>query len=146
MTMTMRVSVRFVERLRAAAADCAPLLAQHKLVGFDFNRGFVARPDSAGICADPTVTPYWGVALAVAVHPKARLTIMNFAHNKLNRNMPTVTFTHEPMYVRGHNDHNDSRQKEHVKQVTLPRLDAEGEAQFLRLFGIDADHVRRVFA
>ena len=91
-------------------------------------------------------TPYWGVAQAVAVRPGARQTVMNFAHNKLNQFMPTVTFTDKVMYLRGHNDHNDSRQKKHVKPVALPRLDAEGEAELKARFAIDADHVRRVFA
>lgn len=140
------VSVQFVQRLKKAASDCAPLLDQHRLVGFDWNRGYVARPDAQGICAEPTVHPYWGVAQAVAVKPGVRQTIMNFGHQKINQFMPTVTFCDEPMYVRGHNDHNDSRQKKHVKPVDLPRLNAEDEAEFQALFAIDSDHVRKVFA
>lgn len=140
------VAVTFVQRLREAAYDVAPLLESHRLVGFDFNRGFVARPDAEGICAEETVTPYWGVALATAVRPQVRQSIMNFGHNRLNRFMPTVTYTHEPMYVRGHNDHNDSRQKAHVKPVTLPRLDPLGEAAFQETFNINVDRVREIFA
>ncbi|MCT4557682.1 MAG: putative rhamnosyl transferase [Pelagimonas sp.] len=140
------VAVNFVERLKQAAQDCAPLLQKNRLVAFDWNRGYVARPDHAGICGEVQVTPYWGVAQAVAVKPGVRQSIMNFGHNKLNRFMPTVTFTDEIMYVRGHNDHNDSRQKAHVKPVDLPRLNAQEEAEIQRLFAIDADQVRRVFA
>lgn len=139
------VAVTFVERLRAAAADCAALTRAHRLVGFDWNRGWVARPTADGLRAEPSVTPYWGVAQAAAVQPGVRLTLMNFAHNRINRFMPTVTFTHEEMYVRGHNDHNDSRQKAHVAPVELPLLDAAGEAQFRARFAIDADRVRAVF-
>lgn len=140
------VAVNFVERLRAAARDCAALTAKHRLVGFDWNRGFVARPDARGLCAEPNVTPYWGVAQAVAVQPRVRQSVMNFGHNKINQFMPTVTFTDEDMFVRGHNGYNDSRQKKHVKPVTLPRLDAAGEETFRALFAIDADQIRRVFA
>jgi hypothetical protein len=140
------VAVDFVAHLRAAARDCAPLLAQHKIVGFDWNRGYVARPDADGISAEPNVTPYWGVAQAIAVQAGVRQSVLNFSHNKLNRFMPTVTFTEPEMFVRGHNDHNDSRQKAHVKPVTLPRLDATGEALFAQRFAIEADHVRRVFS
>jgi hypothetical protein len=139
------ISVDFIAALRQAAADCAPILSRFRHVGFDWNRGYVARPDAEGLCAEETVTPYWGVAQAMAVGPGVRQTILNFAHNKINRFMPTVTFTDSPMYVRGHNDHNDSRQKAHVKPVALPRLDAEGEAAFRARFGIDADQVRRIF-
>lgn len=139
------VAVDFVAHLRQAALDCGPLVEQHRLVGFDWNRGFVGRPDAQGICAEVQVTPYWGVAQAVAVRAGVRQSLMNFAHNKLNQNMPTVTFTQPVMYLRGHNDHNDSRQGKHVKPMTLPRLDADGEAELQTRFAIDVDHVRRVF-
>jgi hypothetical protein len=140
------VAVHFVSSLREAAQDCAPLLAKHRLVGFDWNRGYVARPDAQGICAEVQVRPYLGVAEAVAVKPGVRQTTMNFGHNKLSLNMPTVTFTHDVMYLRGHNDHNDSRQKPGVRPMPLPRLDAAAEAEIKSRFGIDADHVRRVFS
>lgn len=140
------VALDFVATLRDAAADCAALTRKHRLLGFDWNRGYIARPDASGLCGEETVTPYWGVAQAVAAQPGVRQTIMNFGHARINRFMPTVTFTDRPMYVRGHNDHNDSRQKAHVKPVHLPRLDAKGESVFRDRFAIDADHVRRVFA
>jgi hypothetical protein len=140
------VALSFVERLRAAAQDCAPLLRKHRLVGFDWNRGYVARPDAQGLCGTVQVTPYWGVAQAVAVQPGVGQTIMNFGHAKIMRFMPTVTFTDEVMYLRGHNDHNDSRQKTHVKPVDLPRLDAAEEARLRVLFAIDADEVRARFS
>ncbi|WP_353471138.1 putative rhamnosyl transferase [Salipiger sp. H15] len=140
------VAVTFVEELRAAALDISALRARHRLVALDWNRGYVARPDAAGLCAEPSVTPFWGVAQAVAVAPGVRQSNMNFGHAKLIEFMPTLSFTDRPMYLRGHNDHNDSRQKKHVKPVELPRLDAAGEAEMKRLFAIDADHVRRVFA
>ncbi len=140
------LSVHFVDRLRQAAKDVAPLIGKNRLVGLDWNRGYVGRPDAQGLCAEVQVTPYWGVAQAVAVRAGAKQTVMNFAHNKLNQFMPTVTFTDEVMYLRGHNDHNDSRQKKHVRPVSLPRLDKNGEAELRARFAIDADHVRRVFA
>lgn len=140
------VAVDFVAHLRRAAKDCAPLLDRHRLVGFDWNRGYVGRPDAQGICAEVQVTPYWGVAQAVAVQAGVRQSIMNFAHNKLNLHMPTVTFNQPVMYLRGHNTHNDSRQKTHVKPVALPRLDEKGEADLKARFAIDADHIRQVFS
>ena len=139
------VAVDFVAHLRQAAADCAPIVSRHRLVGFDWNRGFVARADAQGVAADEIVNPYWGVAQAMAVGPGVRQSVLNFAHDRINRFMPTVTFTDRAMYVRGHNDHNDSRQKRHVKPVELKCLDVEGEALFRELFAIDADHVRRIF-
>ncbi|WP_425039694.1 putative rhamnosyl transferase [Primorskyibacter sp. S187A] len=139
------VAVTFIQNLRETVDDVRPLVARHRLVGFDFNRGFVARPDAIGISAEEQVTPYWGVALAMSVRPFVKQTIMNFGHARLNRFMPTVTLTDEPMYVRGHNDHNDSRQKSHVQPVELSRLDRLGEDLFRETFNICSDNVRRVF-
>lgn len=140
------VATDFVAALRSAARDVAPLLARHRLVGFDWNRGWVARADAEGIAAEEIQRPYLGVAQAVAVAGGARLSIMNFGHDKLNRFMPTVTFSDPPMFVRGHDGFNDSRQKAHVKETALPRLDAAGEAEFRARFAIDADRVRRIYA
>ncbi|EIE50637.1 hypothetical protein C357_12829 [Citreicella sp. 357] len=139
------VAVDFVATLRQAADDVRALLARHRLVGFDWNRGYVARPDAKGLCAEESVTPFWGVAQAMAVQAGVRQSIMNFGHNKILRFMPTLSFTDRAMYVRGHNDHNDSRQKGHVRPVALPRLDAAGEALLRARFAIDADQVRSIF-
>lgn len=140
------IAVTFVERLRRTAKDCAGLLQQYKLVGIDFNRGYVARFDANGIAAEPKVTQYWGVALAMAVKPNIKQTIMNFGHNRLPRFMTTVTFTDAPMFVRGHNDYNDSRQGDAVKRPDLKPLSEEDMQIFNAVFAIDAEHVKQVFS
>lgn len=140
------VAVNFVERFRDAASDCSGLIAKSPTVGIDFNRGFSARPTANGMRATPSFMPYYGVALGMAVAPYQDQTIMNFGHNKINQVMPTVTFSDEDMFVRGHNDFNDSRQKANVKRVNLEPLDAAGEMHFKERFAIDSDQVRRTFA
>ncbi|MDC0738393.1 putative rhamnosyl transferase [Cognatishimia sp. SS12] len=140
------VSVNFVARLRAAVDDTASLVAKNPLVGFDFNRGYSARPSAEGMLATPTVLPSYGVALAMAVAQFKATTIMNFAHSKLHQFMPTVTYTDEDMFVRGHNGFNDSRQGKRVKPLEMTLLDAAGEAHFEKTFAINCDQVRRAFA
>lgn len=140
------VAVTYIERLRDAAQSCKGLLDKNGLVAIDFNRGYIARPDAHGLLAEPNLTPFYGVALAVAAQPGVRQTIMNYGHNRLNSFMPTISQTDSPMYVRGHNDHNDSRQKKHVKPIELPRLNSAGEAKFRQIFAIDADHIRQVYS
>lgn len=140
------VAVNFVQRFREAADDCSGLLAKHAMVAIDFNRGFTAEATPGGIMATPSVMPYYGVALGMAVAPFEKKTIMNFNHTKLNQAMPTVTYSDEDMFVRGHNAFNDSRQKANVKQVALAPLDRAGEAQFRARFAIDNDQIRRSFA
>ena len=78
--------------------------------------------------------------------PSVRMSIMNFAHAKVGQNMPTVTITGEDMLIRGHNEFNDSRQKAGVKPVKLEQLDGDGERYLRQVYGIDADHVRRVYS
>ncbi len=139
------VAVDFVARLRQAADDCAGMIKHNRMVGFDFNRGYSARLSDKGLEVEETVLPYYGVALAAAFKPGVKLSIMNFSHNKLHHAMPTVTYTDSPMFVRGHNDFNDSRQKTNVKSVDLKLLDAAGEAHFKDRFAIDSDQLRRAF-
>jgi putative rhamnosyltransferase len=75
----------------------------------------------------------------------AKLTIMNFAHEKIVRFMPTVTFSDPPMFVRVHNGFSDSRQKP-VKPVPVTRLTNEELAEFNTRFALDVDHIKRVFS
>lgn len=140
------VAVDFVERLRAAARDAAPLIARERHVAIDFNRGFVAEPGPDGIHACETVHPFWGVALAMAVNTGVRQTLMNFAHTKMARFMPSLSYTDSAMYVRGHNRFNDSRQGDKVKTEKLLPLGPEAERLFTDRFAIDSDQVRRAFA
>lgn len=139
------VAVNFVERFREAAQDSAGLIAKNPTVGIDFNRGFSARPTAGGMLATPSLLNYYGVALGISVAPSVEQSIMNFSHNKLPQAMPTVTYTDEDMFVRGHNDFNDSRQKANVKRVDLTPLDKDGEEHFKTRFAIDSDQVRRAF-
>ncbi|MAC77118.1 MAG: hypothetical protein CML66_03550 [Rhodobacteraceae bacterium] len=140
------VAVTYVEKLREAARDVRGLLRNHRHIAIDFNQGYIARPGPDGIAAAPTQQPYTTAALAVMFRPGVQLTVMNFAHAKVGRRMPTVTFSGEDMLIRGHNDFNDSRQKDGVKPVTLTPLDSAGELHFSATYNIDADQVRALYA
>lgn len=140
------VAIDFVARLRQLARDCAGLCRDHRLVGLDFNRGYVARADASGLQVSPALTPFWGVALGVAVQPGVRQSIMNFAHNKLMRFMPCVSMTDSAMYVRGHNDYNDSRQDARARPVALSPMTDEQRTEFRNRFRLDETTVRRIFS
>ncbi|MEW9922255.1 putative rhamnosyl transferase [Marimonas sp. MJW-29] len=139
------VARTYVERLRAAASDVLPLAARHRHVAIDFNQGFIARPSAQGLAVTPTTVPYTTAALALMFQPDLRLSVMNFAHAKVAQKMPTLTFSGEDMLIRGHNDHNDSRQKPGVRAPRLTPLDPAGKAHFERTFAIDADAVATAF-
>ncbi|KAE9628879.1 putative rhamnosyl transferase [Parasedimentitalea maritima] len=139
------VSVDFVERLRQTVIDCPGLVDRNPTVAIDFNRGFIAEVGASGMAAAATMKPYNVAALGMYVQGGSAKTIMNFAHNKLNQFMPTVTITDAPMWLRTHNQYNDSRQSgAHVVDVTpvTPELAGEIAARF----AIEPDHIRRVFS
>ena len=140
------VAVDFVARLREAAQDARPLIRKNRRMAIDFNRGYIVRPDADGLHATPTTAPYTTAGLGLAFGPRATRTVMNFAHVKVAQQMPTLTLTDSDMVLRGHNDHNDSRQKPSVKHVPLTLMDPKEEAHIKRRFNVDADHIRAVFS
>jgi len=140
------VACTFIERLREAASDLRNLSRKHREIAIDFNQGYIAHPGPDGIRAAPTQVPYTTAALGLMFQPAVRQSVMNFSHAKVARNMPTLTFTGQDMMIRGHNDFNDSRQKQGIKPVKLSPLSPEQEVHFKQVYNIDCDQVRQVFA
>ena len=139
------ISVDFVEKLRQAATDCKGLLKRHRAVTFDYHNGYVAEVGKHGVSATSLFRPYYVASLGMHIAGGARQTIMNFAHGKINRFMPTVTFSDPPMFVRTHSRFNDSRQKQ-VKPVPVTPLTREQETEFASRFAIDVERVKQVFS
>lgn len=139
------VSVDFVERLRASVSDCAGLVEKNRTVAFDFNRGYLAEIGPDGIAATEVHRPYYVAAMGMYIQGGCQQTIMNFSHEKIHRFMPTVTITDAPMFVRTHNEYNDSRQK-NAKSVPVTQLTSEQEGEFAARFAVDSDHIRQVFS
>ena len=137
------VAVDFVARLRAAALDAPGLIARERYVGIDFNRGFIAEARDGQLLVQDTVTPFWGVALGMAVQAQERLTLMNFARHKLMRFMPTLSYSDSPMYVRSHNQYNDSRMGRTDTSPPLPPVTPQFADQLRRRFALDPDQVAR---
>ncbi len=140
------VACVYVEKLREAAQDVRKLSRKYRFLAIDFNQGFIASPGPEGLRATPTQTSYTTAALALMLKPSEQRTVMNFAHAKVARNMPTVTFSGQDMLIRGHNDYNDSRQKPGGRPIELLPLSPKEEDHFRAVYNIDADHVRRVFS
>ncbi|MFP7675263.1 glycosyltransferase [Marivita sp. S0852] len=141
------LAVDFVAKLRKAASDCDALVLGNRLVGFDWNRGYTVRASQINrFELVETVTPYLGVAQAMAVQGGVRQSQMNFAHSRINRFMPTVTFTDPPMFLRAHHGYNDSRQtrKASVADFHAPTLDHIDLLN--RRFALTADAVQQAFA
>lgn len=140
------VSVDFVERLRQAAEGARGLLASSGSVAIDYSLGYTASFGPEGITAAETYRPWLGVGLAMYAGPGVGRSIMNFAHNKMPRHMPALAFSDAPMWVRGHNRYNDSRQGKTCTDPELLPLSRDQEREFAMRFAIDADQVRARFA
>lgn len=141
------LAVDFVAKLRKAVSDCEGLVLGNRLVGFDWNRGYTLCPSTRHpFEMAETVTPYLGVAQAVTVQGGVKQSQMNFAHSRINRFMPTVTFTDPPMFLRAHHAHNDSRQKPKVPNPDFHAPTLENIDMLRRRFALTADAVQRAFA
>lgn len=140
------VACTYIARLREVARDVKAFAARHRHIAIDFNQGYIARPSAAGLAVAPSQATYQTAALAMMLKPRIKRSIMNFAHMKLVRQMPTVTLTGEDMLIRGHNGYNDSRQKPGVTQPRLTPLDADGVKHFKTTFNIDEADVAKAFS
>lgn len=138
------VAVDFIARLREAAAVCEALLADHRSVAIDFSSGYHATFGADGIRAAPIFRPYYTAALGMLVRGGAPVTIMNFAHHRIHRFMPSATFPEPRMFVRGLGRFNDSRQGADLPTDLRP-LSPEEVTEFRRRFALDAEAVRRAF-
>jgi len=140
------VAIDFVERLRQVAHENAPLLDQNRLVAIDFVNGFAAEPGKAGLHVMRQHLSLYPMALGMAAQGKVHQSIMNFGHKKMGQFMPVLTQTHPDMFIRGHSDNNDSRQKAGIKPLPLAPIDATTAQLFKKRFAIDVDHVRSAFS
>jgi hypothetical protein len=138
------VSVDFIEQLRFAVGESETLCSNNRTVAFDWCKGYVAEFGASGIEATQVYRSLYVASLGMYVRGGVKQTIMNFAHEKINRHMPTVTFGQDPMWVRSHNTYNDSRQKK-VRPVPVEPLTKEERDLFALRFAISEDHVRQVF-
>lgn len=137
-------AVDFIERLRAASHDAQALSAQHKVVNFDWNKGIVAEFGPNGIASTDIFRQLYPAAMGMQIRGGSSLTIMNFAHEKIARFMPVVSYAEPQMFVRSHNSSNDSRQKP-VKKVPVEPVDLKQAQIFKDRFAIDIDRVSRIF-
>lgn len=137
-------AVDFIERLRAASLDAEKITAQHKAVNFDWNKGIVAEFGGGGIASTDIFRQLYPAAMGMQIRGNSPLTIMNFAHEKIARFMPVISFSDPQMFVRSHNSSNDSRQKP-VKKVPVKPVNHAQAQMFKDRFAIDIDHVQRVF-
>lgn len=138
------VAVDFVERLRRAAQVSEGLCAGHKTVAFDWNSGMNAAFGAGGVAVAETHRAFFVAALGMYVRGGCRLSIMNFAHDRLPRFMPAVSYPEPLMYLRGLNGFNDSRQGK-VKPIALAPATPAQEALIAERFAIDLRSVRRGF-
>lgn len=139
------VSVNFVRDIRQAVSDNSGLIEENKTVAFDWNRGFLADVTQNEVMICRTQMNLCTAALAMYVAGNCKLTIMNFAHHKLGRFMPVVSYQEAERFVRTHNRFNDSRQKQ-VEPVVFHEATSEEVDILKNQFSIDIGHVRSVFS
>lgn len=139
------VSVDFIERLRQTVSDCSGLVSRNQTTAIDFSRGYIAELGKDGISATEVHRNCTVAALGMHIAGGCMTSIMNFTHHKIPKLMPTISLSDAPMYVRTHNQFNDSRQKA-VKTFQTEPLTPEQIGEFEARFAIKNDHVRKLFS
>lgn len=139
------VAIDFVERLRAAAVDCKGLINANSTVAIDFTHGYIAEVRAGEINAMPVHRSLVTAGLGMYVGGGCDLTIMNFAHQRMGRFMPVVSYPDGPMWVRTLNGFNDSP-KARKGKLTLDRLTREQDQLFSERFAIAADDIRQSYS
>lgn len=119
------VAVDFIQHLKTAVKDCAGLVRRNDHVAFDFNAGFLVKAEAGQLLVSEVVRPYQTAALAISVGGGVTKSIMNFAHHRIFQHMPTVTLNQRAMFLRSHNQFNDSRQKNVAREDLHPITDPE---------------------
>lgn len=139
------VSVDFIARFRAAADDCAGLNAKHQIVAYDWHKGFAAQFGPAEIVTHELHYRQYVASLGVHVAGGANATIMNFAHHRIDRFMPIVSFGDAPMWVESHNGFNDSPPRQ-IGKIPMVPLTPEQVVKFSARFATDQDAVKAAFS
>lgn len=136
------IGVGFVATLRRNLHQCRDVFEDTPLLAMDFVNGYMARANRNGIEAEPAKRLLVSAGLAIAFRPGHHLTVMNFGHHEVWQHMPVLSRLDPEMWIRGANDHNDSRE---VLAAKAELLTPEQEAGFLRAFGISSDAVRAIW-
>lgn len=102
------IGTDFIATLRAEATASADLTSRYQAVAFDWHRGIALQCGPDGIGVAQVHHRLNVAALGVHIRAGSRLTIMNFAHHRLDRFMPVVSFADSPMWIETHNRFNDS--------------------------------------
>jgi hypothetical protein len=136
------INVGFIRECRRILRDHYKLFQQNGHGIIDFTRGYNARGSVEGILAEPANTLFLGVAYAIIFRPGQHLTVMNFFHHRAWEHLQAIVRTDPDMWVRGVNDHNDSREPLGRKAELLSPQD---EARFQKAFGISSDRVREIW-
>lgn len=136
------VGVNFVAALRRNLRQCLDVFDDAALLAMDFVNGYTARASAKGLEAEPAKRLLVSAGLAIAFRPGHHLTVMNFGHHEVWQHMPVLSRLDPDMWIRGANDHNDSREALAQNAVLLTPAQ---EQDFQRAFGINSDAVRAIW-
>jgi len=139
------VAIDFIARLREGVDDCILLNAKHPVVAYDWTLGYAAQFSEQGVVAKEIQYKQYVASLGVHVRGGSEFTIMNFAHTKLDRFMPVVSYADTPMWIESHNGFNDSRASQH-NNIPFAPLSDDIVRQFRTRFAIDPEQIKQTFA
>lgn len=138
------VAVSFTRSLRWFARQTTAMRRNWRNMAVEYNHGYSVRLSAQGILAETVHAPFWACGLAVLFRPGDARTVMNFAHHRLHREMPTLIHPTPRMFLRGKHEDNDSAAT--YRTGPMQPLAEEERAFFRSQFNVDEERVRAVFA
>ncbi|MBS8227356.1 hypothetical protein DYI42_14085 [Vannielia litorea] len=139
------VSYRFVERFREAFDDGHEIMKREHKFAVDFNQGYTVCIDEEGIRACAQQRQYWTPALGVYIRPHIDKTVVHFRHDTIWRQMTTLTYTGEDMFVRGLNSTNGTPFKKKDFEEMVP-IEGEVARALSKTFGITEEALAKFHA
>ncbi|WP_171133686.1 MULTISPECIES: putative rhamnosyl transferase [unclassified Ruegeria] len=134
------IAVDFVTRLRRAAQDCSTAFQGTQTAAIDFNNGYMLETRKTDFGAAQVYRPLISAGLGMYVSGGCDLTVMNFAHQRMARFMPVISYPDAPMWVRSLNGFNDSP-KARKGNFKLAPFDQALRDVFTERFAVELDKV-----
>lgn len=137
------VNIRFVEKLRVARQDAQAIFERKNKVAIDFTQGYTATINADGMKVTRVSTTLWTPALAIMQRGYSKDTVMHYPHHVLNRQMTVISYSGEPMFIRGVNDYNGDPMVNKFHEPS--KMDKDTKDTLSNKFNIRQADVRRIF-
>lgn len=110
------VATDYVATIRRDFHALSGIFAESSRLAVDYNLGVLLHDDGQALAGHIQRSAFWSCALTLYLAPGDPMQLLDFPHHRIWQQMPTLTRSGRPMFVRGSHGFNDSR-------IRLPSAD-----------------------